>query len=376
MNKSSYRTWFLLALIVSLLTLLVLVISEIYLAGVFKTHGQDFANDKRRYINLRELTPSTVNRAMIVVDGEFRTNKISTDENGFIEPSIFHDDPEFKLAFFGGSTTAGINIEAENKYPYLVGRQLESLTGRRINSINASRSANNAMHSNINFLVKIMKFRPDIVVMMHNINDLILLSSVGSYWSENAGKHRLILNFSDTRYSRDWSLLQTIKNMLIPYTWNFVMTRLRAVPTVYKEIYPRPIGPPIEGWEDYPISEKDKVIAKNFAEALTVFINIAKSFGVVPVLMTQPIRRPNAKPTSSDDAILQTKRNLAMHAYLNVVIRELGIQKNVLVIDLETFFISRSDRTKLFYDMVHYTNAGSRLIAEQVTKQLLPFLQQ
>ncbi len=375
MTKKLLKKGFLFVFVVCLSVLISLIFSEIYLANDSKSAGDDFTNDKRRYINLREMTPSTSNKSTFEIDGELRTAKVSVDENGFIEPSIIHDDPEFTLVFLGDSTTAGNNIAAENKFPYLVGRNLEGITGRRINSINAAKSGNNAMHSNLIFLANVMKFKPDAAILMHNINDFNLLSSSGSYWSGEVGDLRLIQNFSDTRYSRDWSSFQTIKNILIPYTWNFIMTRLRPEGVVRKKAKPAPMGLPIEGWENYQITKRDEAIAKDFKRALTTFINIAKSFGVIPVLMTQPTRGPFANPALSENALFTAKRNFAMHAYLNAVIRKLGSQENVAVIDLEPLFRMQPDRSILFYDMVHLTGAGSRLIAEQATKRLLPLIQ-
>ena len=65
---------------------------------------------------------------------------------------------------------------------------MRSLTQHRhikINTYSSGVSGNNSMHS-INILLnKILPLDPQVVVMMHNWNDLIVLLYEGGYWNDS-----------------------------------------------------------------------------------------------------------------------------------------------------------------------------------------------
>ncbi len=75
-----------------------------------------------------------------------------------------------------------------NRFPYLAGRLLEQQTHLKVNSYNAGRSGNNSLHSLNILLNKVVNLKPDIVVMMHNINDLAILMYEKTYWNTNPSR--------------------------------------------------------------------------------------------------------------------------------------------------------------------------------------------
>jgi len=98
-----------------------------------------------------------------------------TDRNGFIIPSEKHQNPDIVIVFLGGSTTECFFNEEENRFPYKADCLLEQELGKKINSYNAATSGNNSMHSLFVLMSKVLPLKPKAVVMMHNINDLIIL---------------------------------------------------------------------------------------------------------------------------------------------------------------------------------------------------------
>ena len=134
----------------------------------------------QRYVRLRELSPLTfevITPPPKVFDTEAgskpRPVYIRVDDQGFLRPSRVHAHPDLVLAFLGGSTTECRVVPEENRFPYLVGRRLEEAFKVKVNSYNAARSGNNSLHSLNILLHKLMPLKPDIVVMMHNLNDLV-----------------------------------------------------------------------------------------------------------------------------------------------------------------------------------------------------------
>ena len=185
---------------------LILILAATYgaeklLAYINHTHNLVLFSE-RRYINLREILPGvdTVDvppdRAVRESDGLVqKPYRVRTDSQGFMLPYNRYEKPDLTLVFLGGSTVACIYVEEESRFPYLVGNLLAQKTGKKITSINSGVGGNNSLHSLDILLNKIIPLRPDVVVMMHNINDLVALIYDRTYWSKNPTR-AAIVNFS------------------------------------------------------------------------------------------------------------------------------------------------------------------------------------
>ncbi|MEJ2069707.1 MAG: SGNH/GDSL hydrolase family protein, partial [Syntrophobacterales bacterium] len=175
-----------------------------------------------RYVRLRELSPLTVERFTpkpevfdVEAGSQPRQVVIRSDEQGFIMPSRVHDQPDVVLAFLGGSTTECRAVPEENRFPYLVGRRLEEAFQVKVNSYNAARSGNNSLHSLDILLNKVMPLQPDIVVMMHNLNDLITLLYEKTYWNQNPSR-RIMVEVRPTLESEVRGFFQVLREYTIP----------------------------------------------------------------------------------------------------------------------------------------------------------------
>ena len=120
--------------------------------------------------------------------------RVRTDARGFILPYNRYEKPDLTLVFLGGSTVACIYVEEDRRYPCLAGTILEERTGKKITSLNSGVGGNNSLHSLDILLNKIIPIRPDAVVMMHNINDLVTLIYDQTYWGKNPTR-KPIINF-------------------------------------------------------------------------------------------------------------------------------------------------------------------------------------
>jgi hypothetical protein len=278
--------------------------------------GKIIDNNIGRFIKLREHRPHTVqwerpSRNYIKNNApnglERKYYKIATDKNGFIMPSDVHSTPDLRIVFLGGSTTECLYMEETERFPYLVGRELEKKLGKKINTYNGGVSANESMHS-LNILInKVLPMKPDYVVMMHNINDLLILRSQGGY------------GYADSLKSH----VQTSKN---------VFTRHQFPPST--------------------ISYDPEDLTEAFSRNLNMFISICRIHKIVPILMTQANRVDNDP----------------LYHRFNEIICEVGKQEKVRVIDLANQIPSTAD---LFYDSYHYTAKGSRIAAEIIMTALV-----
>lgn len=278
--------------------------------------GKIIDNNIGRFIKLREHGPNKVivdrpsrhyiqNLAPNSVERKYY--KMVTDQHGFIGPSELHENPEIKIVFLGGSTTECFYMDEDKRFPYLVGRKLESALKKTVNSYNGGVSANESMHS-LNILInKVLPLKPNIVILMHNVNDLAVLRSQGTYWYPDSLK----------------SHVQTAKN---------VFTRHQFPPHNHQV--------------------NDQAIRQEFQRNLETFIAICKIREIQPVLMTQANR-------INDDPL---------YHQFNQTIKEVGAKEKILVIDLAAAI---PQTTEYLYDSYHYTVLGSQLAADVIVDKLV-----
>ncbi|KAF5429943.1 hypothetical protein C5S39_08300 [Candidatus Methanophagaceae archaeon] len=105
-----------------------------------------------------------------------------------------------------------------------------------------------------------------------------------------------------------------------------------------------------------------------FRARLKIFVSICKAFGIVPILMTQPIAG-NIK-----NEITPEWMDPNAQFVFNRTIREIGNITDTEIIDLETY-ISNSikdekELNQIFYDGVHVTDYGSSLYARHITERI------
>ena len=332
---------------------------------------------ERRYINLREFPPlldtveipqtKSVNEADGLVQKEYR---IRTDSHGFILPYKRYPKPDATLVFLGGSTTVCMFMEEEDRFPYLVGNMLEKETGVKVTSINSGVNGNNTLHSLDILLNKVIPLKPDLAVMMENINDLIVLIYDRTYWNHNPSKAPIV----------EFTFYKNLKGMRALTT----LARDTCIPNLHAAI--RVLSHKMFGKDRDPDDEfaqergKKKELhlaemAGEFKMNLQTFINICRARKITPVLMTQ-FNRVKANPDEKIRKILQkfafdTKVPVSqfkeIYDKFNEAIVEVGKANDVLVIDLARLI---PQEPAYMYDLVHLKPAGSHLAARIISDHL------
>ena len=294
-----------------------------------------------RNIRLRELKPNHKVKKFPdkkITNLEYKEYVLRTNQDGIVEPAFVNENPDIQIFFLGGSTTECEYVDEELRFPYLAGRILQEKTGLKINSDNAAKSGNNSLHSIDILLNKLLPYKPDMVVMMHNVNDLSTLFYEGSYWNDN----KTIAPITCAKKDRDSQ--RKLSDQWSDSIW-------------YKKIIANQ-------------NEQEKLL-KVFRENLKIFISINKAKNITPVLMTQANRiEKDAEFTMNRDADLDlVYKNLYIR--FNQAIRQVAREENVLLIDLAKKI--PSDK-KYIYDTIHLNNTGSALVAQEIANSLYPYL--
>lgn len=328
-----------------------------------------------RVVRLRELAPGSfevINPKPQVFDVEAgfppRPVVIRVDEEGFVMPSRVHAQPDLILAFLGGSTTECRAVPEDHRFPYLVGRCLETTLKARINSYNAARSGNNSLHSLNILLHKLLPLRPDIVVMTHNINDLIALLYEKTYWNQNPSR-RVLMEVRPTLAGHVRGFFQIIREHTIPHLYAALKGlggRGGEEPPIDEFRHLR--GRKVEIRRDY--------LLREFRSNLQMFIEICRCRGIEPVLMTQANRfQTDLDPETWQEVQVLEAQGISygdfreLYGAFNQAIRDQGAAGQVRVIDLAREI---PPEPKFIHDPVHFTERGSTLAAKIICTQLEP----
>jgi hypothetical protein len=387
--QKSSPTWFeknpkkTIALVLFVFLLAATVGAEKLLAYINHSHNLIVFTD-RRYINLREIPPNT-DTVDVPTDLAVRTSdglvqkpyRVRTDANGFMLPYNHYAKPDLKMFFLGGSTVACLYVDQDQRYPYLVGQLLQEKTGKKIVSINAGVGGNNSLHSLDVLLNKIMPLHPDVVVMMHNINDLVTLIYDQTYWGHNPSRQPIIDFYFYKNLTGLKALSTLARDMYIPNLHASIRLLSHKI-----------FGRKVKVQDDEFANVRGKkltidaaAITNEFKNNLQTFINVCRAWHITPVLMTQFNRykhHPDPKVLKAmqgfqADSGVPVSEFMSLYARFNQAIRDVGQQNGVLVIDLAKLI---PQDKKYMYDVVHLNTRGSQLAAQVISQRLLPLVPQ
>lgn len=297
---------------------------------------------------------------------EKKEYRLRTDGNGLIiGPSDIDrlEDP-IDIMFLGGSTTECFFVEEDKRFPYMVGELLTLETGKRITVRNAGLMGKHSMKSNFDLMVRGIQLKPDVVVLMHNINDLVQLLYVNSYY-DGPLTRRIVGDQQKTGNSRGWLYTTAfyVKEWIFPNIYRIISEKIRNDDAGFDEW---------EGWRANQDVYVDDVKGK-FINSLTTFISIARANGMNPVLMTQfnriDIQDEFIVENYYKNAEYGIPPDLFFDFYhiFNQALRETADNEGVLLIDLAENIPSSSE---YMYDAVHLNTQGSILVADIIADSI------
>lgn len=322
-----------------------------------------------RFIRLREHVPLTdwsyfltdINHADTDSLPQ-RVYELSVDDNGFIMPSKRHLDPDIEVVFLGGSTTECIYIDENKRFSNLTALNLERDHTVKVNAYNGGVSGNNTLHSLNNLINKVVPMKPDIVVLMHNINDWSIMLHSGSLWKAHDSRSPLVNDGVDRNIK---SILTRFKNKYVPHLYHSI----KSISASSQDEF-------FSARENKNIYSVEEFVTE-FEQNLEIFIQICRAKGVRPVLMTQA----NRFLGTPDNFILGLLKKLdlpydykdlkLLQDQFNETIRSASLKHDVILVDLAKDI---PQNKRYLYDFVHLNEAGSILAAEIISKKLSPFL--
>lgn len=125
--------------------------------------------------------------------------------------------------------------------------------------------------------------------------------------------------------------------------------------------------------------DRNRGYARGYAERLRRLVRTTKELGMTPILITQPLLVGEGiddvtgvnLETLEQEGVGGGRLYWAILESYNDVTRSVGREEGVLVIDLARRLPKSS---RLFYDMLHFTNEGSEEIGEFLFRELEPYI--
>jgi len=269
----------------------------------------------------------------------------------------------FRIVCFGGSTTES---HQQLNYPGMLQAMLRERTGRAdIEVINLGHAAYSTAHSIILLAFDAVSWQPDLVILSHNINDLMVMYWPGfrpDYWNKYADEY-----YTTPDYARVYSWPNVVFEHSRLY-W-FVKEKIRSI---------REAGVPDatalrrRSYGDAPLPEAAAIFRRN----LQTFVDIARAHGIPVLLATQPyqpdedmfLQHWGRKPYN-DRVLYPLQSELVKHHHAyNDIIAQVAAANGTGFLDNDRRF---GGERRYFRDNVHYSREGIVRLATGFADYLL-----
>ena len=261
---------------------------------------------------------------------------------------------ELRIVALGGSTTENVWNDEGLHWPLVLERELHAAGRTDVRVYNGAMSAYSTAHSLVRLAFDVLRYEPDVVIVMHNLNDLTV-----NYFAARDGSS-VDANYL-VKYGRQTFIQQVEERDLIVSRLGYsIRRRLR-------QLFPR-TDP---SWsEDYDLAPGLALFRRNLRSLAAV----ARAHDSELVALTMPATR--------DRGAFDATRELRQHplpsydrffrdfdAY-NDAIRALAAG-GIPVIDMAERLPEEDGR---FADIVHYTSAGVEAFGRTLAPALLEIL--
>jgi len=271
----------------------------------------------------------------------------------------------FRIVVFGGSSSENLPAfrKARIHYPLVLQSILrKALNTDAIEVINVANSGYSTAHSLILFELDVLSWKPDLVIISHNINDLL-----AAYWPDFAFDYSN--KYSSKFYHMpDLESICTTSNMLFQHSQFYWYVREKLNVGVSNES--------IEIKRRHYDTKSLQLPLEVFKRNLRSFVAIAKENGIRVLLGNQPlqpseeyfIRHVAYKPYNSIVTYPLHDEFVQHHRAFNNAIKQVAEETQVLFIDNDSALGGKKD---YFIDYVHYTPEGVTKLANNYANFLL-----
>jgi lysophospholipase L1-like esterase len=269
---------------------------------------------------------------------------------------------EFRIFALGGSTTENIWNDLGIHWPLVLECELRAAGHEGVRVYNTAMSAYTTAHSLVRLQFDVMDYEPDMVLIMHNINDVAV-----SYDAARAG--RPVDGHYHVRYAqKSFTGVLDNEDVVLSRLWFSFSSRVRDL-----------LAEPVPRLEEYDLAPGRRIFKRN----LTWMTAVAREGGAETVLLTMPfsaghrslqtsLPRPGeGQVAMSVDPGGGDERQAADLRSFNTAVLEAAEASGALAVDMAGLFGGEPD---YFADIVHYRAEGIERFGEILATQLAPHL--
>jgi hypothetical protein len=260
---------------------------------------------------------------------------------------------EVRVLALGGSTTENVWNDLGIHWA-LVFECMARREGRRdVRVLNAGMSAYSTAHSLVRYQLDLAETKPDIVLVMHNINDLTV-----SYHSALAGQ-KIDPNYLVKYGTRGYTGQVDESDIVISRLVNMVRSRVFG-PASSRRVFPDSAS--------YDLPEAERIFRRN----LVLLIQAIKSSGATPVLLTMPrsddprwveLARRGDMAVAGLGLLPEASIFFPDFDRFNDVIRAVAADHGALSVDMAQ---NLAEEAGTFVDVVHYSTQGVRAFGREL----------
>jgi len=321
--------------------------------GIEEPVGEDYSFIKHSDYNPFLMFGPNINKSFPQTNGEdarWNSQGFRSDEETPIEKEV----GEYRIIALGGSTTANLRNGKNLHYAKEANKLLENVNGKKINILNSGMVAYTTAHNLIRLQIDLLKFNPDMITLMNNINDLTV--NFYPYYDErNNYANKYLHEFYANRYDIKDGFLR--KSRVISFTYHSLNN----------------IKGRLSGFSKSVDLEGEKVII-NMA-------NIAKAQGITAVFMSQPAVFTDEKLTVAfgykpyNYYMIYPKIEEFQRSFeeYNKIIRDVAEQEDIYFIDIYNLM---GHDEKYFDDTFHYSADGIIRFAEIYSNELKKIIEE
>lgn len=249
------------------------------------------------------------------------------------------DPATIRIIAVGGSTTANERPYSKNKVDYAIALESKlssGFTGHVFEVLNAGADAYSTAQSLINIQFRLSEFKPDLILLMHNVNDASVNSFAGGATPDYANK-----------YMQPYYLNPSLQGTL---SWRgfFIQSRLLT-----KLGLPQLIA---SKWEHINKDNSHANGLRLFKRNLATIAAVCRLHDIELVLLSQPNSMRRQKYINKE-VVLD----------YNNAISEVAEEQNIVYVDMYNKF--GHDKT-YFLDSIHYTPEGIERFSDILYQEL------
>lgn len=279
---------------------------------------------------------------------------------------------EIRIATIGGSTTANVNLDYTKNWPGIIGHYLQlKYPDKDFRIINAGTPGYDTSQSIGNLALRVMPFKPDIVIIYHAYNDLKAVQPTKVFKPDYSHIH-------DTPYSfhkKPPFYITWLDNSML-----YVRTRNK-----YRKFIIQKQNITLSAYREESVPDEIKKVFENHMRSL---IGIARSGGAEVILSSfatlhdptldyhneKNLQRISKKQLEELPAIYHFVSGLTLNGVFSGINEFNGILKN-LALELNTGWVDNANliphEDKYFVDRVHFSKEGAKLMGEKITLEVV-----